>query len=234
VARAQLAGPSFEVAVIKANKSGEQGGFSGIEGSSYRGVNVSLMRVVRLAYSPIQEFAGQSGWMDTERFDVLAKAEGNPTRQQLQLMLRTLLADRFKLVVHKETREKPAFALVLARPDGKLGPSLRPSDVDCSPANRDRAPQGACGFRAGPGLISSRSATMGMLAAELILIGRLVVDRTGLTGSYDLDLRWTPDEFETSSELITALREQLGLKLEAIRAPMEVIVVDKAERPSEN
>jgi uncharacterized protein (TIGR03435 family) len=234
VTRAQLAEPSFDVAVIKTNKSGEQGGGSGFEGSSYRGTNVSLMRVVRLAYSPIQEFAGASGWMDTERFDILAKAEGNPTRQQLQLMLRSLLADRFKLVVHKETREKPAFALGLARPDGKLGPSLRPSEVDCSPGNRDRVPKGSCGFRAGRGFLSSRSATMGMLASELILTGRLVVDRTGLTGSYDLDLRWTPDEFETSSELITALREQLGLKLEAIRAPVEVIVVDKAERPSEN
>jgi len=234
VARAQLAEPSFDVAVIKTNKSGEQGGFSGFEGSAYRGNNVPLMRVVRLAYSPIQEFAGASGWMDSDRFDILAKAEGSPTRQQLQLMLRALLADRFQLVVHKETREKPAFALVLARADGKLGPSLRPSEVDCSPANRDKAPKGACGFRAGPGLITSRSATMGMLASELILTGRLVVDRTGLTGSYDLDLRWTPDEFETSSELITALREQLGLKLEAIRAPVEVIVVDKAERPSGN
>jgi uncharacterized protein (TIGR03435 family) len=123
---------------------------------------------------------------------------------------------------------------VLARPDGKLGPSLKRSEIDCSPANRDKAPKGACGFRAGKGILSSRSATMEMLASELILTGRIVVDRTGLTGSYDLDLRWTPDEFETSSELITALREQLGLKLEATRAPVEVIVIDKAERPSEN
>jgi uncharacterized protein (TIGR03435 family) len=75
---------------------------------------------------------------------------------------------------------------------------------------------------------------MDMLAAELIMTGRLVVDRTGLTGAYELELRWTPDEFEAGGALATALREQLGLKLEAIRAPVEVIVVDKAERPSAN
>ena len=207
---------------------------SGFEGSSYRCVNVPLIRVIRLAYAPIQEFVGGPGWIESDRYDIVAKAEGTPTRPQLQLMLRSLLADRFKLVVHKETREKPAYALVLARPDGKLGPALRKSEVDCSPANRDKAPKGACGFRAGQGLITSRSATMEMLASELIMTGRLVLDRTGLTGAYELDLRWTPDEFETGAALVTALREQLGLKLEAIRAPVEVIVVDKAERPSEN
>jgi bla regulator protein BlaR1 len=234
LAHAQLAAPAFDVATIKPNKSGEQGGTSKFEGSSYIGVNVPLMRVIRLAYSPIQEFTGGPGWIESERYDIVAKAEGTPTRPQLQLMLRSLLADRFQVVVHKETREKPAFALVLARPDGKLGPTLRKSEVDCSPANRDKAPKAACGFRAGPGLITSRSATMEMLASELIMTGRLVVDRTGLTGTYELDLRWTPDEFETGAALVTALREQLGLKLEAIRAPVEVIVVDKAERPSAN
>lgn len=234
VAHAQLSTPSFEVATIKPNKSGEQGGGSGFEGSTYRGTNVSLLRLIRLAYAPIQEFVGGTGWIDSERYDILAKAEGQPNRQQMQLMLRSLLADRFKLVVHKETREKPAFALVLARADGKLGPGLRPSEVDCSPGNRDKAPKGACGFRAAQGIISSRSATMEMLAGELILTGRLVVDRTGLKGAYEFDLRWTPDEFQTSSELIVALREQLGLKLEPIRAPVEVIVIDQAERASEN
>lgn len=234
LAQAQVSSPSFEVATTKPNRSGEQGGGSGFEGNTYRGSNVPLLRVVRLAYAPIQEFVGGTGWIDSERYDILAKADGQPTRQQMQLMLRSLLADRFKLVVHKETREKPAYALVLARPDGKPGPGLRRSEVDCSPANRDKAPKGACGFRAAQGLIASRSATMEMLAAELILTGRLVVNRTGLTGAYEFDLRWTPDEFDTSSELITALREQLGLKLEPIRAPVEVIVIDKAERPSEN
>jgi uncharacterized protein (TIGR03435 family) len=234
LAHAQLASPAFDVATIKPNKSGEQGGTSKFEGSSYIGVNLSLLRMIRTAYSPIQEFSGGPGWIESDRYDIVAKAEGTPTRPQLQLMLRALLADRFQLVVHKETREKPAFALVLARADGKLGPSLRRSEVDCSPANRDKAPKGACGFRAGQGLIMSRSATMEMLAAELIMTGRLVVDRTGLTGTYEFELRWTPDEFEAGAALATALREQLGLKLEAIRAPVEVIVVDKAERPSEN
>jgi len=234
LAHAQSTSPAFEVATIKSNKSAEQGGGSRFNGLYYIGTNVTLKRVIRLAYGPIQEFAGGPGWIESEHYDITAKAAGNPTREQLQLMLRSLLADRFKLVVHKETRDLPAFALVLARRDGKLGPSLRRSDADCSPGNQEKAPPGACGFRIGDGALMGRGATIGRLAAELILTGRLVVDRTGLTGAFDMDLKWTPDELGTHADLFTALQEQLGLKLEAIRAPVEVIVIDSAEKPSEN
>lgn len=234
VTQAQLASPTFEAASIKPNKSGEQGGTSRIAGATYTGRNVTLKRVIRLAYAPIQEFVGGPGWIETEAYDITAKAAGNPSREQLQLMMRSLLADRFKLVVHKETRNLPAFALVLARRDGKLGPSLRRSEADCSPANQQKAPAASCGFRNGDGALTGRGATIEKLAAELILTGRLVVDRTGLTGGFDMDLKWTPDELGTNSELFAALQEQLGLKLEAIRAPVEVIVIDSAARPSEN
>ena len=128
LAHAQLASPAFDVATIKPNKSVEPGGGSRFAGSSYVGTNVTLKRVIRLAYGPIQEFVGGPGWIETEHYDITAKTEGNPSREQLQLMLRSLLADRFKLVVHKETRDLPAYALVLARRDGKLGPSLRRSE----------------------------------------------------------------------------------------------------------
>ncbi len=234
LAHAQLASPVFEAASIKPNRSGEQGGSSGIRGATYSGRNVTLKRVIRLAYGPIQEFVGGPGWIDSETYDITAKAEGNPSREQLQLMMRSLLADRFKLVVRKETRDLPAYALVLARRDGKLGPSLRRSNADCSPSNRQTAPAGSCGFNIGDGALAGRGTTMDKLAAELILTGRLVVDRTGLTGSFDMDMKWTPDELATNADLLAALQEQLGLKLEAIRAPVEVIVIESASKPSEN
>ena len=234
VAHAQLASPAFEAASIKPNRSGEQGGSSGIRGGTYTGTNVTLKRVIRLAYAPIQEFVGGPGWIDSEKYDITAKAEGNPSREQLQLMMRSLLADRFKLVIRKKTRDLPAYALVLARRDGKLGPSLRRSNADCSPANRQTVPAGSCGFRIGDGVLAGRGTTIDKLAAELILTGRLVVDRTGLTGSFDMDMTWTPDELATNTDLFAALQEQLGLKLEAIRTPVEVIVIESASKPSEN
>lgn len=234
VTHAQPALPSFDVASIKPNKSGAQGGGSKLDAASYTGTNVSLKRIVRLAYGPVQQFDGGPAWIETETYDITAKAAGNPTREQLQLMLRSLLADRFKLVVHKETRNLPAYALVLARRDGKLGPSLRRSEADCSPANRQQAPAGSCGFRISDGTVAGRGATLEKLAAELILTGRLVVDRTGLAGNFDIDMKWTPDELGTNAELFTALQDQLGLKLEAIRAPVEVIVIDSAQRPAAN
>jgi len=241
LAHAQPASPAFDVATIKPNRSGEQGGTSRFAGSSYIGTNVALKRVIGLAYSPIQEFVGGPGWIDSERYDITAKAEGNPSREQLQLMMRSLLADRFKLVVRKETRELPAYALAIARNDGKLGPSLRRSTTECSTSDQGKtpgraqgkAPGGGC-FRLGDGSLTGRGATMERLAAELNVVGRLVVDRTGLTGIFDMDVQWTPDEQGTNADLFTALREQLGLELKATRAPVEVIVIDSAQRPSEN
>jgi uncharacterized protein (TIGR03435 family) len=231
---AQPASPAFDVATIKPNKSGERGGSSSFQGSTYTGRNVTLKRVVRLAYAPIQEFGGGPGWIESEAYDIIAKAAGNPSRNELQLMLRSLLADRFRLVVHKETRDLPAYALTLARRDGKLGPSLRRSDADCSTDNRQKQGASPCGFRIGDGALVGRGATIEKLAAELILTGRLVVNRTGLNGVFDMDMKWTPDELGTNADLFTALQEQLGLKLEAIRAPVEVIVIDSASRALEN
>jgi uncharacterized protein (TIGR03435 family) len=236
-AHAQPASPAFDVASIKRNKSGAQGGSSRLTGNSYIGENVTLKRMIASAYSPIQEFEGGPGWIDSEHYDVQAKAEGSPAQEGLQLMLRSLLADRFKLVVRKETRERPAYALSLARSDGKLGPRLRPAAGECSPGAagkaKGKAPAAGC-FRLGNGTLTGRGGTLERLAAELNISGRLVVDHTGLKGNYDMDLQWAPDEEGTNADLFTAIREQLGLKLEATRAPVEVIVIDSAAKPSEN
>jgi uncharacterized protein (TIGR03435 family) len=232
---AQPSSPTFEVVSIKQNRSGSAGGFSRLSGLSYTGTNITLRQVIGQAYSPILDFDGITGWMTTEHYDINARAVGNPTVDDLRLMLRNMLADRFRVMAHKETRDLPAYALTLARGDGKLGPNLKPAEADCSEGKRGKGP-GGCGsgrFRVGAGVINGKAATMDALAVELRLSGRPVVNRTGLEGAFDADLQWTPD-LGANAELFTAIREQLGLKLESTRTPMDVIVIDSAQRPSEN
>ena len=177
------------------------------------------------------------------------------------MMLRTLLADRFKLVMHKETKELPIFELVVARQDGKLGPQLRPAAVDCAaraaaaargekppPASSGPPGPGSCGISMNPVSVSGGGATMEMLAG--ILEGpsqRLVIDRTGLTGNWDFAVKYTPERSQlppgveppvpidwNGPSLFTAIEEQLGLKLRPSRGPVEVLVIDSVERPTEN
>ena len=170
-------------------------------------------------------------------------------------MLRTLLADRFKLRVHTVSREMPVFALVLARKDGALGPGLRRSDKDCAAFSTavlkaEQAGVGplrvnGCDYRAGGGPAGiTIHATIALDAAALMMsrsrdIDRPIVNRTGLDGTFDLDLQFA--ERQTSApgalaadrpSIFTAVQEQLGLKLESQRAPMDVVVSDAVERPS--
>src|SRR4026209_2019974 len=117
---------SFDVTSVKPNTSGEQGGSSKAQPGRYVGVNVTLKRVIGLAYRPVQEFIGGPDWINTDRFDIEGRVEDTPTQDQMLEMLRSLLADRFKLAVHRETRQMPAYALTLARGDGKLGAERHP------------------------------------------------------------------------------------------------------------
>jgi len=238
----------FEVVSVKLNRSVQRGGSSKLQPGRYSGTHVTLRRMINVAYSPLLglQLVGGPDWIDSVGFDVEAKAAGNPTPEQLRMMMRNFLADRFKLRVHHETRELPAYALVLARADGKLGPRLVRSDVDCAPGPEQPNPKPAspgngpsCGFSIGDTTLRSKSTTMERLAAELSLTGRQVLDRTGLTGSFDVELEWTPDAIDPATQpngpsIFSALQEQLGLKLEAIRAPMEILVIDSAEKPAEN
>jgi len=161
-------------------------------------------------------------------------------------MLRALLADRFKLVVHKEVRPMPAFALVLARADGRTGPQLRRTDPCVARPGPDARPSAGLrcgGFSVGNGSLKGTGVTMAQLAAELpsATDGRQVIDRTNLTGSFDITLTWNADALhpgaaavQDTASVFAALQEQLGVKLEPITAPIEVIVVDRAERPAAN
>jgi uncharacterized protein (TIGR03435 family) len=183
----------------------------------------------------------------------------------MQLTMRNLLAERFKLVVHPETREMPIYALVPARSDGKLGENLKPAAVDCAARMRERGRGGPpptppapgeriqCGMRIGPGTMNGGGFPLSQLAVTLSqFVQRVVIDRTGLAGNYDLDLTWTPDRSMQGGpigppppgapplppidpdgpSIFTALQEQLGLKLDAQRGPVDVLVVDSVERPT--
>ena len=255
--------PAFEVASVKPNTSGDGRVLMMPQpGGRLNLVNVPLRLLIRNAYR-VQDFqiVGGPDWLGTARFDVVAKAEGgNPSQEELQLMLRSLLADRFKLVVRPDTREMPTYSLVPARADGKTGAQLRRSDANCSgPANAPSAPPApgqlpTCGSMVGFGNLKARGSTMPALATALsTFAGRIVVDRTGLAGGYDVDLNWTPDQIprpagggdqpvqvngatidSNGSSLFTALQEQLGLKLESAKGPVDVLVVERAEKPADD
>jgi uncharacterized protein (TIGR03435 family) len=182
-----------------------------------------LRQIVGLAYA-IQRVLvpGGPGWADSDQFDIVAKAESaDATRDEIRTMLQALLAERFNLAVHRETRERPAYSLVLA----KGGPKLKESQPDrksgmAHTVSPSGVPQTA--FES-----SSLRALVNMVANTL---GSPVVDKTGLTGLYDFTLEWHED---LRSSVFDSL-DQLGLKLEAKKAPVDVLVIDRAEKPSPN
>ncbi len=195
-------------------------------------------------------------WAQTDSYTIQARAAGNPTKDQMRLMVQTLLAERFHLTVHFETRELPVFALTLIKPD-KLGPKIfphaqgPPCDLPAQPPIYPRI----CGVNSAMPtpdnmiLTGSRNATMEFLAAYLPMVSQLerpVVDRTGMSGAYDYTLQWTRakegqllgsdpmTDVEGGITFLTALREQLGMKLIPATAPMNILVVDHIEKPSAN
>jgi uncharacterized protein (TIGR03435 family) len=199
---------------------------------------------------------GAPAWVDSDRYDLTAKAGPEtleawsklPKDQQteeLRGMMRALLAERFHLTMRHETRQMPVWALMMA----KGGPKFKetagpPPDVNdgIDPAKQyDKSKPYRSRWKLGPGVIQGQDVTIGnfdgMLGSMREIESRKILDRTGLTGEYDLTLKWAsvddPREADGPS-LFTAIQEQLGLKLESTRAPMEVVVVDHIERPSEN
>jgi bla regulator protein blaR1 len=243
---------TFEVASVKPNKSIETGGF--IQrmrpGGSFSAGNQTLLQLIRFAYG-IQGFqlVGAPDWFATERFDISAKAPadippmaaGQPPPEAL--MLRALLEDRFRMVMHRETRQTPIYALVVARKDGRLGPQIRRPATDyCAQRAKEIAkgnpqPFGVgqvCGIRGNNEELSAGafpiSSFAGFLGSET---NRIVVDRTGLTGVWDFELKWSPPNAPSADpdrpSIFTALEEQLGLRLEPTTGPVEVMVIDSAE-----
>jgi uncharacterized protein (TIGR03435 family) len=267
--------PAFEVASIKRNTSGEPFTSRRLLPGGTQFVNVPVRQLIIGAYG-VQSFQVMGGpdWITSDRFDITAKAEGTPSPEQMNVMLQSLLADRFKLVVRRETRDLPVYTLVKARDDGQLGPALKPAAVDCGATGRGRggpppppagAAPGARGPAAGPLTGCRAMITFGRLelggqpisqVATLLSnqVGRPIIDKTGLTGAYDLQLSFMPDAGRAGGpagplppgvpppppvdpdapSLFTALQEQLGLKLESGRGPVDVIVIDSIQPPTED
>jgi uncharacterized protein (TIGR03435 family) len=227
---------TFDVASIKESTSLETGGSLRLmPDGGIQARNIVARGLITIAYQlqPYQ-LVNAPGWTSEMRYDLDAKPKSAAPREQTFLMLQALLVDRFQLTFHRESRQVDGFALMRVRAD-QLGPELRVSDVDCSKA-----------FAATPkcregGITTDTMSAVGAPAWSLLQlviskVGAPVSDETGLTGTYDFQLRWSnevapPDD---RPSIFTALQEQLGLKLERRRVTTEVLVIDRLERPTPN
>jgi uncharacterized protein (TIGR03435 family) len=238
-AASQPASPlAFEVASVKPSKPGARGG--GIRplpgGQSYVATNVPVRLIIRLMYYLSEsQLTGGPAWLNTELYDVEARAEHPSNVDQLHQMFQTLLTERFKLRFHRETRELPAFVLSVDKGSKlKLNSTPEPFEIPIKGSGRG-------------GVVGQRVPMTYFAWFLSQQVGRPVVDRTGLDQHYDFTLQWTPEPPPSASAeareplpsadgptIFTALREQLGLKLQSEKAPVEVFVIDSAERPLEN
>jgi uncharacterized protein (TIGR03435 family) len=226
---------AFEVVSVKRASALEHGGgSSGLQpGGRFVMTNGPVRVLLNMAYrTPTNELIGAPDWVTYENWDVEARAGRDLQFDELAPLLRHLLADRFKLRAHLETRGRPAYELRMVRADRQLGPAMRPSKMDCESL------RGACSTRGelGEGLIESNGISMVRFATWLpARVGRPVFDKTGLDGDYELVLRFaTLADATDAPSLPTALREQLGLTLEPVDLPTEVLVIDHIERPTAN
>jgi uncharacterized protein (TIGR03435 family) len=266
---------AFDVASVKANKSTANpttnfpigpGDAYTPNGGYFNATNLPLIAYIAFAYKltgnrlqHVQDHVPD--WVITERFDVQARVAGNPGKDQMRLLMRALLADRFKLTTHEESQEMPVAALVLAK-EGKLGPQLQPHPAD-QPCPTDAQPNLLsddprfpllCGGllemqSSAPGRTryGARNVTIDFIATILsrgTSSGRPMVNQSGLTGTFDFNLEWTEDKSamkpgeeqgeRSGPTFEQALREQLGFKLEAQKAALQVLVLDHVERPTDN
>ena len=221
---------TFEVASIKRSKSEMPGPIWTGPPGRWQMINGPVASLIWTAYdTPVFELPGAPAWVHAERYDVVATHDANATREATTEMLRSLLADRFKLAVHYEKQNRPVYALVVARP-GRLGPGLTPSTLDCS------AKDAACGMSLGGGVLRAVGQPLGILSSAGRPDGRVIVDKTGLTGRYDFTLRYRlqPGPNDDTPSIFTAVEEQLGLKLVPDTSPLDVVMVDHIERPTED
>jgi uncharacterized protein (TIGR03435 family) len=238
--------PRFEAASIHRNNSGSRAiGFASPPGR-FVGTNLTLRMLITHAYR-VQDFqvTGGPGWMNSERYDVQAKAEDRPNGDEINgPMLQQLLEDRFKLSIRHDTQELPVYVLTIAKSGAKL------KSGNCSAVDPNTTPgprrSDSCGFSVmDNNMIKATHIEMARFIPMLtVWVKRTIIDKTGFTETFDVDLKWNPDETagnltgplsaDGSPSIFTAVEEQLGLKLESAKGPVEVLVVERAERPSEN
>jgi len=233
---------SFEVASIKpsppASPDRQIVGVQTPGGGRLNTFSTPLRMLIIFAYD-LKDFqvSGGPDWANSEAYDIVAKAEGNAARPQLRLMLQALLKDRFKLALRHETKDAPIYELVVAKGGSKI--------QDDTASARQRI------ARTGAGKVIAQKTSLAMFAEFLgTIAGRLVVDKTGLPSTYTFKLDWTPDVGErglpgparpdvvppdfNGPTLFTALQEQLGLRLQSAKGPVESLVIEEAEKPTEN
>jgi uncharacterized protein (TIGR03435 family) len=254
--------PPFDVVSVKPNKSDGNMVRIMAKPDGYAASNVSLKMLVQAAYGIREDLiSGAPSWADSARFDIDAKVAGSDvdalkklSPEQRRLILQPLLADRFKLKIHTETKQLPVYELVVT----KGGSKLKEATAGDAYANGIKGPDGVGRggmMRMGRGQLTAQAVPMTFLANMLSQqLHRTVLDKTGLTGKYDLELNWTPDQGadpmfkgpegspqrgdaapdSSGPSIFTALQEQLGLRLQSAKGPVETIVIDHVEMPSEN
>ena len=238
--------PAFTVATVKPSDPRNTNWALGTKGTHFFSSNTNVNDLISFGYGVhTKQIVGGPAWFSADRYDIegVPDTEGKPNRRQLESMVQALLADRFKLVVHGDKRELAVYALTV----GKNGPKLSKSTA---------APDGPSGYGFGPlGTMKVKNMTMAAFASAMqrTVLDKPLVDQTGLVDKYDFILKWTPDDSQFSQirgtgisvptgagdpnappGLYTAIQEQLGLKLEPVKALTDVLVVDHAEKPSAN
>jgi uncharacterized protein (TIGR03435 family) len=237
------ANPSFEVATIKPTKPDEQRKLFVVRGNHFMTVNTSLTDLITMAFGVQQkQIAGQPEWLDKDKWDIEAQPDvpGAPNRQQINTMVKKLLADRFQLKFHEDKKELGAYVLTVAKSGNKM--TAGSTDPNQLPGL----------FFTGLGRLTVQNATMEDFSGlmQSAVLDKPVVDQTGLAGKWNFLLKWTPDESQFGGmgikvppptdnpdappPLFTAIQEQIGLKLDAGKAQVKVLVIDKAEKPTAN
>ena len=238
---AQESGPRFEVASVKPNVGSDRSiPFRTPPPDGITLTNNPLESIIRYAYS-VQPFRleGVPAWTRDERFDIAARAAGPITDEQRRLMMRSLLVERFRLKARFETREKTIYVMTTVRADKQLGPGLKPRP-ECATPPLDPARDKPCtaGGSGRSDAIQMRAVTLTQLAEGMLstVRGELVRDETGLPGAFDVEMSWRPesstDPDDARPAFVTAVREQLGLRLDPMRRPVEVLVVESIDRPT--
>lgn len=234
---------TFDVVSIRPSNPDAPGKLFTVKGRQVLTLNTTLADLITMAYNiHTRQISGGPAWMESDKFDVTGQpqAEGTPSTEQLRALIKSMLADRFQLTVHTEKKELPAYAIVV----GNNGPKLTSNDTN---------PNGLPSLLfKGLGMLPAVNASMDDFARVLqqAVLDRPVVNRTNLQGRFDFTLNWTPDESQFRSMgvrvppppadgsgppgLFTAVQEQLGLRIESTNAPVEVIVIDRVEKPSAN
>lgn len=272
----------FEAASVKASEALATGSRMAMMPGRFEASGVPVRMILRQALrAQDYQVVGAPDWVNTERYTILAKAPDGAPPNATPTMLLNLLRDRFKLTTHTETRQMPVYNLVMARSDGRLGPSLKPASAECQAMIKARAagpppgpppgpaagpspsPSGPppvfdpdrppCGsMRQGPGITNGGGASIAQIVQMLAQSAGLpVIDKIGLTGYYDVSLKFQPEQGLSANpfgppppgappllidpdapNIFTAVQEQLGLKLESVRGPVEVTVIDRIDKPT--